>query len=106
MKPYLLAATLAALPLTACAPGDGTAANETAESVTERNKRLAREFYEKVWFANNTEAYADYFADEYVGHDIGDAKGVTEPGSKQKVIADRFHGMGTMSGEISYSMPS
>lgn len=104
MRFICIAAVLAAIPLAACAPASQDGASEAAATVAERNKRLAREFYEKVWFSNETDASADYFADEYMGHDIGDAKGVTEPGSKQKMIADRFHGMGNMSGEIDYQI--
>lgn len=39
-------------------------------------------------------------ADEYIVHDIGDRKDAIEPAVVQKEIADRFHAMGTMSGEI------
>lgn len=39
-------------------------------SPTERNKDIARQFYENRWFSNNTEAYADFVADTYVVHDV------------------------------------
>lgn len=68
------------------------------------NKRLAREFYENLWFNENTERYADFVADEYVVHDIGDRKNLTEPAIEQKEIADFFWSMGEMSGEIDYQI--
>ena len=37
-------------------------------------------------------------------HDIGDRKNVTEPAVEQKRIADFFHGLGEMSGEIDYQV--
>lgn len=91
------------------APGcTGEAANaDIATSPTdrlERNKRLAREFYEKLWFTDQTEAYADYVADQYVVHDVGDRKGVSEPAVEQKNIADLFHRFGEMTGEIDYQI--
>ncbi|MEL6724042.1 MAG: ester cyclase [Pseudomonadota bacterium] len=73
-------------------------------STTERNKDIARQFYENLWFSNNTEAYADYVADTYVVHDIGPAKGVTETAIAQKEIADVFHSFGELSGEIDYQI--
>ncbi|REJ79370.1 MAG: hypothetical protein DWQ47_01120 [Acidobacteria bacterium] len=66
-------------------------------SVEEKNKQLAREFYEKVWFSKNTEAALELFAPEYVVHDIGDRKGVTEQAVEQKNIADFFWSNGDMS---------
>lgn len=77
-----------------------------AQDNTERNKRLAREFYENLWFEDNTKVFADYVADEYVIHDIGDTKGAmpTEPAVTQKEIADLFHGFGEMTGEIDYQI--
>ena len=55
---------------------------------TERNKAIARAFYEDLWFSNNTHNYSRYVADNYVVHDIGDRKGITEPAIEQKNIAD------------------
>ncbi|MDT8449012.1 MAG: hypothetical protein RQ847_02455 [Wenzhouxiangellaceae bacterium] len=48
----------------------------------EQNKRLARGFYENLWFNENTDRYGDYVADEYVVHDIGDDKNLTDWTSK------------------------
>lgn len=73
-------------------------------NVTERNKDIARQFYEDLWFSNNTDAYADYVADTYVVHDVGPAKGVTETAITQKEIADTFHSFGELSGEIDYQI--
>jgi len=97
----VLVAGIPALVGCAAKPADASA---TAEAMTERNKRLAREFYEKLWFTNQTDAYADYVADEYVVHDLGTRKGVTEPGIEQKTIADLFHSFGQLSGEIDYQI--
>ena len=77
----------------------------TAEtSNLERNKETARQFYQDLWFTNNTDMYADYVADTYVVHDIGPAKGVTEPADTQKEIADVFHSFGDLTGEIDYQI--
>ena len=56
----------------------------------EMNKQLARNFYQDLWFTNNTKNYVKYVADEYKVHDIGDRKGVLEPAIEQKNIADFF----------------
>ena len=71
---------------------------------TERNKDIAQKFYQDLWFSNNTENYAQYVADTYVVHDIGPAKGITEPAIKQKEIADVFHSFGELGGEIDYQI--
>lgn len=83
--------------LAACAPA-------AEDSVAERNKEIARNFYQDLWFTDNTEKYADYVADTYVIHDIGEAKGLEEPAIKQKQIADAFHGFGELTGEIDYQI--
>jgi len=70
----------------------------------EENKRLARGFYENLWFNDNTDRYRDYVADEYVIHDIGDDKNLTEAAVQQKDVADFFWSMGKMSGEIDYQI--
>ena len=62
----------------------------STKSIPERNKEIARNFYEDLWFSNTTDKYAKYLASEYVVHDIGDRKGVTEPAIEQKKIADFF----------------
>lgn len=68
------------------------------------NKRLARAFYENLWFSENTDRYADYVAEEYVVHDIGEDKNLTESAMEQKRIADFFWSMGDMGGEIDYQI--
>lgn len=75
-----------------------------SEPVTETNKRLAREFYEDLWFTRNTDRYAKYMADTYIAHDTGDRKNVTEPAIEQKNIADFFWNNGEMSGQIDYQI--
>lgn len=75
-----------------------------ADDMTERNKQIARSFYEDLWFSQNTGRYTKYVADTYVVHDIGEFKGVTEAAVMQKEIADRFHGFGELSGEIDYQI--
>ena len=71
---------------------------------SERNKAIARQFYENLWFSNNTEKYAEYVADEYVVHDIGPDKGVVEPAIRQKEIADLFHSFGKLTGVFDYQI--
>jgi predicted SnoaL-like aldol condensation-catalyzing enzyme len=70
----------------------------------ERNKALARRFYEQVWFSRHLSAVDDLVAPTYVVHDIGDRKGVTEPADEQKQIADYFWQRGTMTGRIDYQI--
>lgn len=70
----------------------------------EENKRIARAFYDDLWLSNNTEKYSLYVADNYVVHDIGDRKNVTEPAVEQKHIADFFWENGIMSGSINYQV--
>lgn len=88
---------LIALAVSACSGEAGT-------STAERNKTLARQFYEDLWFSTDTDKYTDYVAESYVVHDLGPRKGVTEPAIAQKQIADMFHSFGTMSGEIDYQI--
>ena len=73
-------------------------------NVQERNKEIARNFYQDLWFSNNTDRYAEYVASEYVVHDIGDRKGVTEPAIEQKNIADFFWENIEMGGHINYQV--
>ncbi len=80
------------------------ASAQSAEDTLERNKRLAREFYENLWFTDNTDAYADYVFAEYTVHDLGQRKGVTEAAIEQKNIADLFHSFGELTGEIDYQI--
>lgn len=64
--------------------------NTSAPSQTEINKQIVNGFYQDLWFTNNTDNYAEYVADEYIAHDIGDRKNSIEPAVVQKKIADRF----------------
>jgi predicted SnoaL-like aldol condensation-catalyzing enzyme len=73
-------------------------------NLQERNKEIARNFYQDLWFTNNTDKYTDYVADEYVVHDIGDRKAVTEPAIEQKIIADRFWDNGNWDSKINYQL--
>ena len=77
---------------------------ETEPTLQARNKELARAFYEDLWFSRNTDRFADYVADTYVVHDIGDRKGLTEPAVEQKNIADLFWKHGDLSGEIDFQV--
>ncbi|MGB3806176.1 MAG: ester cyclase [Erythrobacter sp.] len=105
MRIFLTSIALGAM----AASGSSTAnaqptAEQAAETTLERNKRLAAEFYENLWFTDNTDAYADYVAETYIVHDLGDRKGVSEPAMAQKSIADFFHSFGQLSGEIDYQI--
>ena len=77
---------------------------KNAPSQEELNKEIALKFYEDLWFTNNTDKYSEYVADEYIVHDIGDRKGVTEPAIEQKIIADRFWEGGSWNSEIDYQI--
>ncbi len=79
-----------------------TVKNEPTQE--ELNKEIALKFYEDLWFTNNTDKYSEYVADEYIVHDIGDRKGVTEPAIEQKIIADRFWEGGSWNSEIDYQI--
>ena len=79
-------------------------AQSVDSDLLEENKRLARAFYDDLWFSNNTDKYSLYMADTYVVHDIGDRKNVTEPAVKQKHIADFFWKNGVMSGRLDYQV--
>jgi len=59
-------------------------------SQVEINKQIVNGFYQNLWFTNNTDNYAEYVADEFVVHDIGDRKNSIEPAIEQKNIADFF----------------
>lgn len=73
-------------------------------SQTETNKEIARNFYQDLWFTNNTGKYKDYVADEYVVHDIFERKNQREPAIEQKHIADMFWENGELSGKIDYQI--
>jgi len=78
--------------------------DKQGDSQVEANKEIALNFYQDLWFTNNTDKYADYVAEQYVVHDIGDRKGVTEPAIEQKIIADRFWNGGSWDSEIDYQI--
>jgi len=75
-----------------------------SRSQQEINKEIARNFYQDLWFSNNTEKYKDYVANEYVVHDIFERKNFTEPAIEQKHIADRFWENGELTGKIDYQI--
>lgn len=70
----------------------------------DRNKEIAKNFYQDLWFTDNTDKYADYVAEEYVVHDIGDRKAVTEPAIEQKNTADLFWDNGSWDSKINYQI--
>lgn len=74
------------------------------KSQIEANKEIARNFYQDLWFNNNTEKYRDYVAEDYVVHDIFERKNLTEPAIEQKYIADRFWENGELTGKIDYQI--
>ena len=74
------------------------------DSLEQKNKTIARAFYEDLWFSNNTDQFGKYVADEYVVHDIGERKNITEPAIEQKKIADFLHSQGEMTGSIDYQI--
>jgi len=76
----------------------------TRNDQTDINREIARNFYQDLWFTNNTDNYKKYVADEYVVHDIGDRKGVTEPAIEQKNIADFFWENGEFDSKIDYQI--
>ena len=78
--------------------------SQNQKSKEEINKEIARNFYDDLWFSDNTENYHRYVADEYVVHDIGDRKGVKEPGIEQKNIADFFRKNGGFEGAIDFQI--
>ncbi|MCL6274933.1 ester cyclase [Muricauda sp. 2012CJ35-5] len=70
----------------------------------DRNKEIARNFYQDLWFTDNTDNYTEYVADTYVVHDIGDRKGATEPAVEQKNIADFFWDNGNWDSKVNYQI--
>ncbi len=79
-------------------------AQDTDAERLQENKRLARAFYDDLWFSNNTDNYALYVAESYVVHDIGERKNVRELAVEQKNIADFFWTHGRLSGRIDYQV--
>ena len=103
MRRIVLFTTMIALGLNAHSQMDSLSTVNQMERL-ERNKEIARNFYQDLWFTDNTDKYIDYVAEEYVVHDIGDRKGVTEPAMEQKIIADRFWDNGTWDSKINYQI--
>jgi predicted SnoaL-like aldol condensation-catalyzing enzyme len=79
-------------------------AQNNEQEIEQRNKKLAKGFYTDLWFTNNTDKYAEYMAETYVAHDIGDRKGEKEPAIEQKIIADRFWENGKWDSKINYQI--
>ena len=75
-----------------------------SKSQLEANKEIARNFYQDLWFTNNTDKYINYVANEYVVHDIFERKGLTEQAIEQKNIADMFWENGKLNGKIDYQI--
>ena len=78
--------------------------NEIQKNQTEINKEIARNFYQDLWFTNNTHNYKKYVANQYIVHDIGARKGITEPSIEQKNIADFFWKNGEFQSKIDYQI--
>ena len=70
----------------------------------ELNKEIVRNFYNDLWFNNNTEKYGKYVADRYKVHDIGDRKGVMEDAVEQKNIADFFWKNGNLKCKLDFQL--
>ena len=100
MKRLILIFGVLGLSINSYSKQDKTASTNTQE----RNKAIARKFYQDLWFSNNTYKYVEYVASEYVVHDIGDRKGVTEPAVEQKNIADFFWKNIELGGQINYQV--
>jgi predicted SnoaL-like aldol condensation-catalyzing enzyme len=100
MKKALVIITLVLVSLEAWAQTDSTLSTNQAEI----NKQIARNFYQDLWFTNNTKNYVKYVADEYRVHDIGDRKGVMEPAIEQKNIADFFWQNGAWQSKYDYQI--
>ena len=83
------------------APSSST---EDDRLVEDRNKALAREFYEDLWFSDRTNRFDRYVADEYTVHDIGDRKDIKEPAVMQKQIPDFLRSQGEMGGSIDFQI--
>ncbi len=79
-------------------------AQTSSQAVHERNKEIARNFYQDLWFSSNTDKYALYVADVFTAHDIGERKNSVEPAIRQKEIADFFWNNGELSGSIDYQI--
>ena len=100
MKQIILLMTFMSISALALAQRDSL----SLANIEERNKEIARSFYQDLWFTDNTDKYLDYVAEEYVVHDIGDRKGVTEPAVEQKQVADLFWDNGNWDSKINYQI--
>ncbi len=82
------------------------AQDEKITSITQEevNKQIARNFYQDLWFTNNTDNYSRYVSDTYVVHDIGARKGITESAIEQKNIADFFWRHGDFDSRIDFQI--
>ena len=100
MKKTLVIITLVLASSEAWTQTESTLSSNQAEI----NKQLARNFYQDLWFTNNTQNYVKYVADEYRVHDIGDRKGVVEPAIEQKNIADFFWQNGAWKSKLDYQI--
>ena len=76
------------------------AANQDEEA----NKALARRFYEEVWFSKNPAVVDELVAPQYIVHDIGNRKGLTELAEEQKRTAELFWQNGTMGGHLDFQI--
>ncbi|MEO0572591.1 MAG: ester cyclase [Bacteroidota bacterium] len=104
MKNYILLLGLSILSPMLIAQTDSIPLAKMEPSLEEKNKEIARNFYRDLWSTNNTDRYADYVADEYMVHDIGERKGVTEPAIEQKIVADRFWEGGEMNVNLDWQV--
>ena len=100
MKLLLLITSLVFFPFNA---GSQPKAVDIAQQL-EINKAIAKNFYQDLWFTNNTDKYQDYVAKEYVVHDTFQRKNIVEPAIEQKYIADMFWDKGELSGKIDYQV--
>jgi predicted SnoaL-like aldol condensation-catalyzing enzyme len=100
MKPIFLLVLIIVLHINAYSQEDSL----LSKNQLEKNKEIARNFYQDLWLTHNTDKYIDYVAEEYVVHDIFERKSLTEPAIEQKYIADRFWKNGELTGEIDYQI--
>lgn len=85
-------------------PALGQDAAQCTPEAEHANKTIVRRFYEQVWFTNNPEFVDEVFAPEYVAHDTGDRKNVTEKAEMQKEIAGFLWANSDISGSIDYQI--
>lgn len=90
--------------LSSAAGAQDPVATDSTTSEQDRNKAIARAFYNDLWFSDRTDRYDQYVAPSYIIHDIGGLDGVTESAIMQKEIADFLHAQGDMTGTIDYQI--